>query len=164
MTTKREFLERVVKELNLDVRDPLTLLIANACALADLCDELRAQLAARSTPPEERLKDDVPLKCSVVDGAIQFLIGEKVLANATNICPRLYDAENDRGRYRVTDSAKLAEAVAHELNREREDGSTLLTDAMDDAVGEAIEQGCEGVEENEAPPSPLGTISTKEKS
>jgi hypothetical protein len=95
-------------------------------------------------------RDDVPLTCKVVDGAIQFAIGEKVLAHATNICPRLWDAEKDRGRYRVTDPAVFAEAVAHELNDEREDGSTLLTDALDKAVEEAIEQGAEGVEENAA--------------
>lgn len=39
--SKREYFKRVVAELNLDTRDPHTLLFANAAALADLCDELR---------------------------------------------------------------------------------------------------------------------------
>lgn len=41
MTSKREFYERVVKELSLDTRDPFTNLLANACALADMVDELK---------------------------------------------------------------------------------------------------------------------------
>lgn len=36
MTTKREFLDRVIKELNLDISDPFTLILANAFALDDL--------------------------------------------------------------------------------------------------------------------------------
>jgi len=91
--------------------------------------------------------DDVPLRCEVVSGAIQFCVGEKVLAHAVNICPALYDDENDRGRYRVTNPTTFAAEVAHALNQEKEDGNTLLTDTMDKAVERAIEQGAEGVEE-----------------
>lgn len=42
--SKREFLDRVVKELNLDTSDPFTLLLANALALADQCDALKAPI------------------------------------------------------------------------------------------------------------------------
>jgi hypothetical protein len=94
------------------------------------------------------LKDDVPLKCEVVDGAIQFVIGAKVLAHATNICPTLYDAERDHGRYRVTAPVTFAKAVADELNHEDEAGETLLTRMLDEAIDDAINQGAEGVEEN----------------
>lgn len=97
-----------------------------------------------------QLKDDVPLKCEVIDGAIQLVIGAKVLAHATNICPAFYDAENDRGRYRVTDPAVFAKEVERVLNHESEDGSTRLTKMMDEAVEHAIEYGAEGVEENTA--------------
>lgn len=41
--TKREYFERVVKELNLDTRDPFTLLFANACALMDQRDALKKE-------------------------------------------------------------------------------------------------------------------------
>lgn len=40
--SKRELFDRVVKELSLDTRDPFTLLFANACALADQVDALKA--------------------------------------------------------------------------------------------------------------------------
>lgn len=43
--TKREFYEKAVAELNLDVRDPFTNLFANACALCDQRDELKRSLA-----------------------------------------------------------------------------------------------------------------------
>lgn len=41
MISKKEFFEQIVKELNLDVSDPFTLLMANAFALADLCEALQ---------------------------------------------------------------------------------------------------------------------------
>lgn len=43
---KSVFFDRVVEELNLDTRDAFTLLFANACALVDQRDALKAQLAA----------------------------------------------------------------------------------------------------------------------
>lgn len=42
--TKRDWLERVVKELALDTSDPFTLLFANACALLDQRDQLKREL------------------------------------------------------------------------------------------------------------------------
>ncbi len=50
--TKREFFDRVVKELSLDTRDPFTLLFANACALADQRDALKS-----SQSSERRMVD-----------------------------------------------------------------------------------------------------------
>ena len=106
---------------------------------------LREQLAALSAIAP---KDDVPLRCEVVNGAIEFTIGAKILAHATNISPNLYDHENDRGQYRVADPAAFAKDVARELNRESEDGSTPLTRLLDSVIEEAINQGAEGIEEN----------------
>ena len=45
MSAKREFFDKAVAELNLDVRDPFTLLFANACALLDQRDELKREVA-----------------------------------------------------------------------------------------------------------------------
>lgn len=106
-------------------------------------------MKARSAPSARVPNDDIPLRCEVVDGAIQFTIGAKVLAFATDNCPTLYDHENDRGRYRVTDPAVFAKAVERELNHESEGGSTPLTRMLDEAVDDAINQGAEGVVENE---------------
>jgi hypothetical protein len=50
---KREFLERVVEDLNLDIRDPFTLLLANAMALADQRDALKAELSTHQSALEE---------------------------------------------------------------------------------------------------------------
>lgn len=51
--TTREFIARVADELNLDLRDPFTLLLANACALLDMKEELERELRAA----EERIKE-----------------------------------------------------------------------------------------------------------
>lgn len=62
--TKRELVDRVVAELNLDTRDPFTNLLANACALADLVDELRAELA-RSQSEAIYTKADLEAACEI---------------------------------------------------------------------------------------------------
>ena len=57
-TTKREFYNRAVAELNLDVRDPFTNLLANAFALVDQRDALELEAAAlreRNVMMRERL-------------------------------------------------------------------------------------------------------------
>ena len=98
-------------------------------------------------------KDDVPLRCELVNGSIEFNIGAKILAHATNVCPDLWDAENDRGQFKVTDHAVFAKEVVRELNREQEDGSTPLTRLLDQMIEEAINQGAEGIEEIDALPT-----------
>lgn len=121
--------------------------INRADSWAATAKDLKSQLAhARSATGA--LQDDVPLKCEVVNGSIQFVIGEKVLAHAVNICPALYDGENDRGLYKVTDPAAFAKELVRTLNHESEDGSTRLTTMLDEAVEHAIEYGAEGIEEN----------------
>ena len=95
-------------------------------------------------------RNDEPLKCEFLDGAIQFIIGAKVLAHAVHFCPTLYDGESDRGLYNVTDHAAFAKELVRTLNHESEDGSTRLTKMLDEAVEHAIEYGAEGIEENSA--------------
>ena len=112
--------------------------------LANKCREFERRLAlAEGAAPQ----DDVPLRCEVVSGAIMFTVGAKVLAHATNICPAHYDAENDRGMYKVVDSAAFAKDVARAMNHESEDGCTPLTQMMDSVIAQAIDEGAEGVEE-----------------
>lgn len=95
------------------------------------------------------LTDELPLQCKAADGVLGMRVGVKILANAVRYCPDLWDGEDDRPSYRVTDPAAFAEAVAAEINREGEDGSTLLTRMIDAACLEAIERGTPGVEEHE---------------
>jgi len=93
------------------------------------------------------IADDLPLTCRAVRGQLDMRVGEKVLAFATLHCPALWDADADRGRFKVTDTAVFARAVEQALNHEAEDGSTRLTRMLDGAIEEAINQGAEGVEE-----------------
>lgn len=51
-----------------------------------------------------------------------------------------------RGLWKVTDAAAFAEDVCVSLNREREDGSTMVHMMFDRAFDHAIDQGAEGIE------------------
>ena len=92
-------------------------------------------------------KDDLPLRCKSVDGALDMRVGVKVLAFAAERCPDLWNGEDDLPGCRITDPIKFAKEVERELNRENEDGSTRLSRMLDEAIAEAINQGAEGVEE-----------------
>lgn len=70
---------------------------------------------------------DQPLRCRVINEAISIAIGQRILAVAFEFLPSLYDDENDRQRYQLTDAATFAESVVAEMNSEGEDGSTPLT-------------------------------------
>lgn len=54
-----------------------------------------------------------------------------------------------REQFKITNTKKFAEEVVRALYDEREDGSNLMTDLMDKACQDAVESGCEGVEEIE---------------
>jgi hypothetical protein len=51
------------------------------------------------------------------------------------------------GLWRVTDADMFATEVALALNREEEDGTTLVHKMFDKAFGDAIDQGADGIEE-----------------
>jgi hypothetical protein len=55
----------------------------------------------------------------------------------------------DRQRFKVTDAAVFAAEVAHKLNEEDEQGTTLIHRMFDKAFFEAIDYGAEGVELHE---------------
>ena len=91
----------------------------------------------------------VHLECVSENGVISMRLGVKTLAHATNICPELWDAERDRGSYKVTDPAAFAKEVVRKINAEDEQGNTMLTALFDKAIADAINWGAEGVEEND---------------
>lgn len=91
---------------------------------------------------------DIPLQCKFEKGRIVIEIGDEVLAHATDINPDLYDDENDRGLYRVTNYEVFAKELVSCLNEEDEEGATRVTRMLDEAIYYAIDQGAEGVEEN----------------
>lgn len=51
------------------------------------------------------------------------------------------------GLWKVTDPAVFAEEVCHALNKESENGTTMIHMMFDKGFMEAIEQGAEGIEE-----------------
>ena len=89
----------------------------------------------------------IPLRCHYKRNKIVIEIGHDVLAHATNISPDFYDDERDGGQYRVVDAKVFAKEVVDYLNREDEEGNTLVTTMLDKGIALAIEQGAEGVEE-----------------
>lgn len=59
---------------------------------------------------------------------------------------------------KITDGHKFARSVGRQLTlADREDGSTILTRALDEAMLDAINDGCEGVEVTEDP-EVIGTL------
>lgn len=89
-----------------------------------------------------------PLRCEVVGEKIIFEIGVDILKVAAFMHPNFWDGESgtDVPNIRVTDPMIFAREVVRQVNDEDEDGSTLLTRMLDEAMKQAVEDGCEGVD------------------
>jgi hypothetical protein len=81
---------------------------------------------------------DQPLKFAIEDGRLIISIGVNTLAFA----------DEERTCYLVTDADGFARDVLIELQNEKEDGSTAITDALDKAMTEAVESGSNHVKIN----------------
>lgn len=92
--------------------------------------------------------DEMPLRCKATGGDIEIGIGMKVLAFAAANHPDFWDGESgiDVPNIKITDVQEFALEVAHAINDEAEDGSTLLTRMLDAAIAKAVESGCDGVD------------------
>jgi hypothetical protein len=99
---------------------------ADAPAVAEVPQELRKQ----------------QLQVEIDDGVLRISIGVDLLCHAVQV-PWKESGFN----YRVIDKDAFAKAIANELEREDEEGSTPLHFVFDKAADEAIEQGADGVEE-----------------
>lgn len=95
----------------------------------------------------KKLADQLPLECTARCGALYIRIGSKVLAFAAENNPHLWNGEKDGPGFRITNPNAFARNVMYALNKEAEDGSTLLTRMLDQATLNAVESGSEGVEE-----------------
>lgn len=94
-----------------------------------------------------------PLTCKIDHGRLVISIGIDVLALATE-CREpfsVYDPNKGdwRTAWKVTDALEFAKDVHHELMDEAEDGSSLVTEILDKAMEQALDQGSLGVEEGE---------------
>jgi hypothetical protein len=92
---------------------------------------------------------DLPLRAEVIDSAIVIRVGAGTVAWAGGHHPEFWDGEAataDGPYVKVTDPLAFTREVALALEDEREDGSSILSDALDAAVLKAIGDGCEGVD------------------
>lgn len=84
---------------------------------------------------------DSPLKVEIIDGLLSITIGVDTLAFAINNDGKTYEGFN------VTNAVKFAEDVLHELEREEEDGTTVVHEMLDEAAFAAACNGSEWTED-----------------
>jgi len=100
---------------------------------------------------ESKTPAGLPLTIEVEGDQLVIRIGVDTLAFCFEISednqPFDEKANDFRREFKVIDKYKFAKGVATGLKDEREDGSTLLTDAIDAACIKAVESD-EGVEED----------------
>lgn len=86
------------------------------------------------------LRDQL-LHAEIVDGLLCISIGVDTLTKAVT---GMLDDRGYEGPV-VVDSDEFAEAILMSLQREEEDGSTVIHHALDKAAINAVEDGCEGI-------------------
>lgn len=91
----------------------------------------------------------LPLKAEVVDGELVVRIGVETLAYAVAFANWSNPYDEHRLDYfrsfAIQNPHTFAVDVCHALNDEAEDGSTILTNLLDEACEEAVNQGSEGL-------------------
>lgn len=94
---------------------------------------------------------DQPLACRVEGDELVIRIGFDALKMAAEYCPRFYNYDvhgGGGGPYEtVCDVRELASDVCRALTHEEEDGSSPLTELLDDAILAAAENGSVGFED-----------------
>lgn len=99
---------------------------------------------------------DAPLSCEIENGELVIRIGIDVLSLATEDREpfTIYDEKREdfRKAWIVTDPLAFARDVRLAITDEEEDGSSLLTNLLDQAYTNALEQGSLGVEEAKVSP------------
>ncbi len=97
--------------------------------------------------------EGLPLTCMARGGVIDMFIGTKPLRFAAEQHPAFWDGVSgkDGPNVVITSLPKFAAAVVEQLNKEDPDnGSTMLSRMLDQAIKLAVESGCEGVEHGPA--------------
>jgi uncharacterized pyridoxal phosphate-containing UPF0001 family protein len=93
-----------------------------------------------------------PLEAKIEKGALVVRIGIQTLAHAVTYSDWANPYEEATGDYirtfAIVDAPQFASDVLHEMLREREDGSTPLSDFIDKMSEQAIEQGSVGLHED----------------
>ena len=97
-------------------------------------------------------KREQPLKIEIVDGVVSISIGIDTLAHAIEWCPSICRWQN--GEYikpTISDSDAFAASVVYCLHDEEEDGTTPVTDLLDDAAQRCLEDGMDGIDRFDLP-------------
>ena len=86
--------------------------------------------------------------CRVMKQRIVISVPRRVLRFATEQHPHFWDGETGENQpnVKIEDIGLFMKEVVSAINDEREDGSTLLTDMLDEAIKKAVENGCEGID------------------
>lgn len=91
-----------------------------------------------------------PLEVGLRDGVLSITIGVDTFRTAIEFAPDLevYDEEEDDfARPKIVDADAFAKDLLAELEREEEDGTTMVHRMLDRAAAEAMENGCFGIQE-----------------
>lgn len=86
---------------------------------------------------------NAPLSVGIKNGQLYITIGINILAFATIDGNENYDFE----KYKVSDKDIFAQEMVKELQAETEDGTTAVHLMFDKTADEALNDGCEGIEE-----------------
>ena len=86
---------------------------------------------------------NTPLRCRITKGKLIIEIGLDTLKDAVECCPIFYDdkSRKEPPYINVLDSTQLAKDIARSLTSEEEDGSSPLTNLLDDAIADAFYDG-----------------------
>lgn len=95
-----------------------------------------------------------PLAVEVSSGKVTIEIGIHTLAHASAYSDWANPFDEARDDYirtfAITDPEQFAGDVAHAMEREREDGSTPLSDFLDKMMQSALDDGSMGAEDEQA--------------
>lgn len=99
--------------------------------------------------------DDPPKRTADIKHSGQAIIedGSIVIRVALSALPMVVEGSWASGaldtRFKITNVEEFAADLAMELNREAEDGATMIHQLFDKGINEALEQGARGIEEHE---------------
>lgn len=87
----------------------------------------------------------LPMRCAREGDELVVRLHKDTLAFAAANHPEFWDGQSDADtpNIRVTNKDKFLAAIVHQLNEEGEDGSTIITRAIDKAITLAVESGCD---------------------
>lgn len=93
------------------------------------------------------------IKVGIEEQELVIRVPFDTMANAFELSDYNTSYDDETGDFiklfKVTDKKEFAISVRYALTGEEEDGSSLITNSLDKACQDAVESGCDGVEEIE---------------